>query len=58
MRSVLYRRIALAIELASKRAAFVLIVFLACLYGTRAVAGAIQSEYPTDCNVQWLQLKR
>ena len=58
MSSVLYRRIALAIEMASRLDAFVLIVFFAYLYGTRAVSRAIQSEYLTDCGVQWLQLKR
>ena len=48
MSLVLYRRIALAIEMASKLDAFVLIVFFASLYGTLAVAGAIRSEYLTD----------
>ena len=58
MSSVLYRRIALAIKIASKLDAFVLIVFFACLYGTLAVAGAILSKYSTNCGVQWLKLKR
>ena len=58
MSLVLYRRIALAIKMASKLDAFVLIVFFACLYGTLAAAGAIQSKYLTDCGVQWLKLKR
>ena len=29
----------------------------ACLYGTLAVAGAIQGKFLTNCGVQWLQLK-
>ena len=54
---VLYQRIALAIKMAGELDAFVLIVFYACLYGTLAVAGAIQSKYSTNCGVQWLKLK-
>ena len=57
MRSLPYRRIALVIKMASKRDAFVLIVFFACLYGTLAVAGEIRSKYSTNCGVQWLKLK-
>ena len=58
MRLVLvYWRITLAIEMASKLDAFVFIVFFACLYGTLAVARAIQSKYSTNCSVQWLKLK-
>ena len=58
MSSVLYQRIALAIKMASELDAFVLIVFVACLYGTLAFAGAIKSDYSADCGVQWLQWKR
>jgi len=47
----MYRRIALAIEMASKCYAFVLIVVFACLSGTLAVAGGIWSEYLTNCGI-------
>ena len=58
MSSVMYRRIALAIEMASKLDAFVLIVFFACVYGTLVVSRAIQKEYWIGRGVQWLKLKR
>ena len=58
MSLVLYWHIALAIKMASQLDEFVLIVLFACLYGTLAVAGAVRSEYLTDCSVQWLKLKR
>jgi hypothetical protein len=54
MRAVLYRRTAMAIEMASKVGAFfVVVVFIK----TMAAAGAKQSEYSPYGGVQWLLVK-
>ncbi len=54
MRTVLYRRTAMAIEMASEVGAFfVVVVFIE----TMAAAGAKQSEYSPYGGVRWLLVK-
>jgi hypothetical protein len=54
MHAVLYRRITMARETASKLGTFFIVVLFAV---TLAAAGAIQSEYSSNGGIQWVLAK-